>query len=429
MSEARRRGKFARFFGASILIQGLLSAANLLVGLLLIRRTSDLDYSYYVLVSNAILLLTSLQYAYAYPSLIYSITSDSGTAKTRGDFMGGLCRELRTVLLVVVAALAAAATIGRVAGLIGGELYAIAIVAIAAGAFGLYRELFRMVLMARRGQEILLRGDVVYVVILVASAAAATLYPHPAIWAILGLGLAAFAAGRWLKGAAFRQEPWNMQGRRGLLRDISAVGAWATAGAAGYWAFSQGYNYMVAGVLSIPAVASIAATRILIMPVNLLSLGIGNVMLPTVSGWLQRIDTRTVMFRQVMVMIGLSIAAGVYLLLLWLFRDWIFANLLKKSFADRDHLLLVWFVVAIFMVFRDQLSYLLMARARFRETSILTMASAVISLLTGFLLIRSMGAVGSLLGLLLGEVVNVLGIIVLCQVEIRRNPHPGAPTA
>lgn len=429
MIDVKRRGMFVRFFSASILIQGLLSAANLCVGLLLIRRTSDIDYSYYVLVSNAILLLTSLQYAYAYPSLIYCVTSDSGNASTRGEFVGGLYREQRTILLICVIALAGMAAIARVFGFIGDEVFLVMLAGIVTSAFALYRELFRMVLLAHRGQNTLVRGDFIYVVLLIAGAAVATLTAHPAIWAIATLALAAYLAGLWLKRAVYRYEPWNIHGRRGLLREIFAVGAWATAGAASHWAFSQGYNYLVAGVLSVPAVASIAATRILIMPVNLLSLGIGNVMLPTVSGWLQRIGARVVMYRLVGVTIGLTLVSAVYLLLLWIFRDWIFAAVLKKSFANRDQLLLVWFAIAIVMVFRDQLSYLLIAKARFRSTSILVMFCAAVSLLAGLFLMRSVGAVGALFGLLLGEVANVLGVIVLCVIEIRKNPLPGEATA
>jgi len=202
MSDARRGG-ILRFFSASILIQGVLSAANLCVGLLLIRRTSDLDYSYYVLVSNAILLLSVLQYAYSYPSMIYAITSDSGTAATRGDFVGGMYREQRTLLMVAIGVLATAATLSRLLGVIGNELY-------------------------------------------------------------------------------------------------------------------------------------------------------------------------------------------------------------------------------IAMVLRDQLGYLLMARARFRATSFLTMSCAALSLLASFFLMRSIGAVGSLLGLLLGETCNVLGIFALCILETRRYPSAGS---
>lgn len=425
MSDVKRHG-ILRFFSASILIQGVLSAANLCVGLLLIRRTSDVDYSYYVLVTNAILLLTMLQYAYAYPSMVYCITSDSGTPATRGDFVGGMYREQRTLQLGCVAVLAFAAAIARLFGVIGSEVFVIMLVGIAASAIALYREFFRMVLLAHRGQSTLLRADVIYALLLITGAAAATLLAHPAIWAITAVTLAAFLAGRWLKRAVYKYEAWNIHGRRGLLREIFAVGAWATAGAASHWAFTQGYNYLVAGVLSVASVASIAATRTLIMPVNLISLGIGNVMLPTATRWLQRIPTRTVMYRLVCVGAGLVVVSAVYMLLLWVFRDWIFRVVLKKNFANRDHLLLAWFAIGIAMVLRDQVSYLLMARARFRAMSYLTMVCAVLSLLASFFLMRALGAVGGLLGLFVGEACNVMGIIGLCVLEIRRDPSPGS---
>jgi O-antigen/teichoic acid export membrane protein len=335
-------------------------------------------------------------------------------------------RELRTLLLACAAVLAGAAVIGRLFGVIGSELLVIILVGIAASAIGLYREFFRMVLLAHRGQGTLLRGDLIYAVLLIGGAAAATFFPYPAIWAITAVTLAAFIAGRWLKRAVYQYEAWNIHGRRGLLREIFAVGAWATAGAGSHWAFTQGYNYLVAGVLSVASVASLAATRTLIMPINLLSLGIGNVMLPTATGWLQRIPTVKVLYRLMSVGAGLVVLSAVYMLMVWVFRDWIFTVVLKKHFENRDQLLLAWFAIGMVMVLRDQLSYLLMARARFRATSFLTMTCAVLSLLASFFLMRSIGVVGGLLGLLLGEICNVIGIISLCVVEIRRNPSSGS---
>ena len=56
-----KRGVFIRMFSSALASQALLSATSFLVGLLLIRRTTDLQYGYYILVAGAILLATSLQ--------------------------------------------------------------------------------------------------------------------------------------------------------------------------------------------------------------------------------------------------------------------------------------------------------------------------------------------------------------------------------
>ena len=74
MSSDARGSQTIRTFGTGLLIQGLLSGANFLVGLILIRRTNDLQYSYYVLATNALLLLTALQTSFIQPYIVSSIT-------------------------------------------------------------------------------------------------------------------------------------------------------------------------------------------------------------------------------------------------------------------------------------------------------------------------------------------------------------------
>ena len=57
-------------FSSAVVDQAVLSAANLLVGVLLIRRSTDLEYGWYVLVWNALLLLTALQNAFIGPPMV-----------------------------------------------------------------------------------------------------------------------------------------------------------------------------------------------------------------------------------------------------------------------------------------------------------------------------------------------------------------------
>ena len=57
----RKGGVFVRMFGSAILTQAMLSAASLLVGLILIRETTVVQYGYYILIINGVALLTGLQ--------------------------------------------------------------------------------------------------------------------------------------------------------------------------------------------------------------------------------------------------------------------------------------------------------------------------------------------------------------------------------
>jgi O-antigen/teichoic acid export membrane protein len=185
------------------------------------------------------------------------------------------------------------------------------------------------------------------------------------------------------------------------------------AGGAIHWTFSQGYMYLAAGTLDLTAVAAIAATRLLLMPVNLLSSGIGTMMLPLTAGWLHHRGSAFALRRLSLFALGLASAALCYFAMLWLTRDWIFTAVLQKQFPHQDALLLLWGLAFLPMVIRDQLLYLLVARQRFRQLTSLAFVGAVISLLAGYVGMVQFGVLGAPLGVLVGELINLAGILVL----------------
>ena len=105
--------------------------------------------------------------------------------------------------------------------------------------------------------------------------------------------------------------------------------------------------------------------------------------------------------------------------LFWPLRDFIFTRILHKSFAQRDLLLVVWWLASIAMVTRDQFGNFLLARARYRSLTGLTVTSAVIALTVTCIMIGRIGAAGAAIGVLVGEVTNVLGLITLSRLEVR----------
>jgi O-antigen/teichoic acid export membrane protein len=233
--------------------------------------------------------------------------------------------------------------------------------------------------------------------------------------------VAACIGGLVLAWSLWRHEAWNIDGARGILLEIAPLATWSAAGAAIHWTFSQGYNYLVAGTLSVSAVAAIAGTRLLMMPINLLSTGIGTLMLPTTAGWLLQHPPRRVFRRLLLFTGGIALLAVIYIGIMWLMRDWIFTHVLKKTFAQRDLLLQFWSVIFVLMVCRDQLLYMLVARGRFRTLAALTLASALLSLTVSFVCMRHVGVIGALIGILAGELVNVAGITIFSYRESRHD--------
>jgi O-antigen/teichoic acid export membrane protein len=408
---SQRRFAVARLVGSAVVSQALLSAANFIISLILIRSTSDIQYSYFILASNAILLLISLQNAFFNPPL--AIRMSRLDRLGRGELVGGLYREQRRIL-PIAAVLALCTTVGLWSG---GALNAntgpLVLITIVATLTILHREYFRMVLFAYRRTFDVLRADICYVLLAVFGATCAVWTHAPEVATIFALCIAALASGVWLSRTLHRHEPWNFKAKQHILREIAPLAVWSTTGAAIHWTFSQGYIYLVVAALNVPAVAAIAATRLLLMPVNLLSAGVGSVMLPLSAQWLHQRGARPVWHRLQILALGLAVTTLCYFCALWFLRDWIFSVVLKKEFVQRDELLLLWGAIFFLTTVRDQLGYLLAAQGRFRGLTLLTLGSAIASLAISYHEMLRVGVTGALIGILVGELINVAGIVIL----------------
>lgn len=422
MIDIRRHGFFVRMFSSAILMQALLSGANFLVGMLLIRHTTNAQYGYYVLISISIILMTALQNAYIQPSLVIRLTRAADNPQERRDFVGSLYRDQRA-LLPFLAVICIAVALGfRMLKVIDSGLLWVVIAGACAVTVTLFREFFRMVLLAYRRPNDVLRGDALFVVVLVLGAFIAVRLPFPAAATAAALAVAAVIGGGFQRRSLRKHEAWNADSHSGALKEIYSTGAWAVVGAGIHWSFTQGYNYLVVGVLDVNAVAAIAATRLLMMPVNLISTGVATFMFPTVAGWLSQHRISVVLRRMFIFAAGLVLLALIYLVVLWFLRDWIFTTILKKHFEDRDTLLVLWSVICITMVLRDHLAYTLIAHARFRQMSALAAVCAILALSISYVAMKHYGQPGALMGILTGEGLSVIGIIVMALHDARHNP-------
>jgi len=411
MNSLRGARGLLRMFSSAVISQALLSAASLIVGLILIRRSTDLQYGYYILAVNSLMLLTSLQNSFFLPALVNRLARLDRSG--RSDTVGGFFRVQRSILPFASAGVAAITCVLWAAGVLDVHSAPLILAVTGTALLTLNREFFRMTLLAYRRPLDVLKSDMIYVVVLIPAVLLATWSPVPALSAILGIGAAALIGGLLLAKALRRHEPWNIAGDPGILRRIAPLALWSTAGATIHWSFSQGYAYLVAATLDVSAVAAVAATRLLMMPINLLSTGLGALLLPMAAAWMAAHGAPTVLRRLSLMSAAMAVLALCYFAVLWPFRDWVFTNLMKKSFAERDPLLLLWFAAFLAMIVRDQMIFLLVVRTRFRVLTAITAASAALSLSVSFWGIRHFGQIGAPLGVLLGELVSVAGIVIL----------------
>jgi O-antigen/teichoic acid export membrane protein len=411
------RVAIARIFGGAVASQGLLSAVNLLTGLILIRRTSQEQYGFYVLIAAAAPLLVQLQNPLIAPLLTTRVTVADD--KERKDYVGGLLREQRQLLAIVAAVTLLACCLVWFAGVVRPQIAVILIAGVLASMASLFRDFVRLILVTYRRPYDVLRADAVFAVLFVGGVWLATLSSTPAALAALAMAFGAVVGGLQVYRALWRHDPWNTPGARGAFANSVAVGVWSAVGAVIHWAFNQGYTYIVAARLDVSAVASIAATRLLLSPLGVFSLGISSLMFPTATLWLQHHGLRGLLRRVLMFALGMSCISIAYVAVMWTMRDWVFLHVLKRDYVQRDLLLAIWSAIFCCTVIRDQVIYLQMARGHWKRLAALTLFCAVLGLTVTFVAIGRFGAAGGLVGLLAGEIAHVIGVILLAVRDMR----------
>jgi O-antigen/teichoic acid export membrane protein len=424
------RGAFARIFGGAVISQALLSIINLLTGLILIRRTPQAQYGYYVLVAAGVPLLAQLQNQLVAPLLTSRVTIAGD--EERKNYVGGLLREQHRLVLIVAAVSVLVCCLAWLGGAVRPQTAAILVAGVIAAVATMFREFIRMVLVSYRRPYDILRADVVYATLFVGGVWFSTLTGTPAALSALAMAGAAVVGGLLLSRSLWRHDPWNPQGSPGAFAKSVLLGTWAATGAVIHWLFSQGYTYIVAARLDVTAVAAIAATRLLLSPLGVFSLGISSVMFATSTLWLKHHGSRGLLRRLLLFALGMSCAALAYVAVMWTMRDWIFLHILKRDYPQRDLLLGMWSLVFFCTVIRDQVIFLMIAKGHFKRLAGLTLFCAVLGLSVTFFSIRRFGVAGGLLGLLAGEIANVVGVLVLTVHDMRAGvsrPNPlGLPS-
>ena len=83
--------------------------------------------------------------------------------------------------------------------------------------------------------------------------------------------------------------------------------------------------------------------------------------------------------------------------------------------------------VAVVAVVRDQLVFLPVARQRFRVLTAQTSLCALLALVVSYFGMQHLGVSGALLGILAGELLNIVGLVRLSLREVRLDARPVEP--
>jgi O-antigen/teichoic acid export membrane protein len=403
-------------YGFAVFDQVVLSLTNFLVGFALIRYASDHDYALYVLVQSTLLLVVSVHNSYLTGPV--AVLTPKMADDERWQTIGSVKRVQRRVLRVVALPLVLLPLLGYMTGILDGLLASVMVAGIFAVWAGLRREYLRSVLMMYFRPHTLLSADAVYAVTLLVGVSAAIFIGKDIV---VGATCALVIAG-WAGAAAAHRSlaegsssGWHESSTVTIWPQIHSLGFWSLVGAAIWWVLGQSYSYFLATGLDLTAVADVNATRLLLMPAIALAIGVASLLTPTAAKWYTQIGIHRLVRRLLMFLVAVGLLEITYFFAIWLGRDWLVIGILHKHIHDLDRLLILWSAVALVGLCRDVLQSALVALGRYKSLAWQVGVSAAVAVVVMWYGLGRWGAPGVLVGMIVGELINVTGIILLLR--------------
>jgi O-antigen/teichoic acid export membrane protein len=412
------RGGLLRQFSTTVIDQVVLSGANFIVGLLLIRQTSDTDYGMFVLVQSAITLLISGQTSWLSSPL--AVLAPAKAPALKRLMIGAVESSQRRFLRRASALALVVPVLGYFLHLWTGLESMVVAFGIAACWTALQREYLRGVLLIYGRPESMLRADLINVGVLLTGALIAVYGPRPAVlWAVAALIVSALAGSATARRSLTKDPGFETGDSTPFWKEMRPLAVWATVGAMTYWIYNQSYNYVLASRINLTAVADVNAARLLLMPTIVLTVGIKTLLVPTAASWLAESSVGRLIRRLLLFATGIALIDVVYCVFLWIFRDLLSHDLMHKTIGNRDMLLVLWAILSLIALYRDLLQTGLFALRQFRSLAGVTALSATFSLTIMWFGLKSWGPAAALIGQVAGETINLGGVIVLLAMAYR----------
>lgn len=421
------RNRVLRLFSAAIGDQMMLSAASFAVGLLLVRFTSDADYALYVLLQTALLLVVSI-----HSSLVGNPLAILSGSRTPADAQSLIStvrrRESRLLWPIFLLALLIPA-VGFLAGLLPTSMAVFIALGILAAWATVRRDFTRNVLLIYARPRALLVTDVVYVLVLLGGILwAAFGFGPPAAWVAVALMLAAWACAAVGHRILAADPGWAATEVGSAWREMRSLGIWALTGSVIYWIFSRSYNYILVTRLNLTAVADVNAIRLMVMPAIMVAVGLQSVLTPLAAAWKSEVGLDRLVHRLLRILLVVAALDVTYFAALWPFRAWVTHDVFHKDIGNRDLLLVLWASFALVALARDVLAPAVYALGRLKWLAVQIGFCALIALSIMWFGIPRWGTAAALAALLIGELLNLAGIVYLvrkAQRDLRRAGAPG----
>jgi len=414
-----------KLFSSAILDQMVLSGANFVIGIMLIRYATDHDYALYVLVQSAVLLTISLHNSWLTGPL--AILTPRLGPDERWRTLGSVKLIQRRVLRWIALPLFIVPLLGYFTGMLNGTLAAVVAIGILAGWVSLRREYLRSVLLMYSRTHSLLGADAVYAGSLLLGVLASLLLIKPVVIGAASAIVLASLAGAAMGHRSLAVAPgWKEPGAVTIWPGIRSLGFWSLIGASTYWFLGQSFNYVLASRVDLKAVADINAARLLLMPVILLTAGVSSLLTPSAATWYTEIGLHKLVRRLWRFLLLVGFLEATYFICVWSSRDWLFVDILHKTIQDRERLLMLWAGVAFVALFRDIFQCALMATGQFKSLAWQVGIGTAVAMPIMWFGIAWWGVAATLIGQIVGELINLAGIVLALRKTMRQADHAEA---
>lgn len=387
--------------GIAALDQGMLSLINLSVQILLIKTVIKSDYGYYSLALSVIMYLMSFQNAVVNTPITVSIAGK--TKEVKDKYISSIFSGQIIALIILGLAGLFIVFILYSLGLSAEE--SLIASSLCVGSFGvLNREFLRSYFFAEEEPLRVLKLDFYYGLIYAGLILVSYLLigiSVPLIIFFMGLasGFDSLILNKRLK---FN---FNLQSiKEGYLENWQ-ISKWSLIGITVTHLQGYSYLYVVGGLLGSNAVADVSASRLLLLPIGLITNGWGNVIRP--YGAKLREQNQLKKFFKNLVLAGVSFPVLILIIsiLLYFSSEFLLNNIFTSEYQSVFDYLFYWALLFSVGFLRANASYGLQVVKKFRSLALFNGATMIFTITLAFILTSQFQIKGALVASLCGEII------------------------
>lgn len=385
--------------GIAAIDQGMLSLINLGVQVLLIKTVVKSEYGYYSLALSVIMYLMSFQNAVVNTPITVSIAGK--TKEVKNKYISSIFSGQIIALIILGLAGLFIVFILYNFGLSTEESLIASSLCI--GSFGvLNREFLRSYFFAEEEPIKVLKLDFYYAAIysgLILMSYLLIGISVPLIIFFMGLasGFDSLILNKRLKF------DFNLRSIKESYLENWQISKWSLIGITVTHLQGYSYLYVIGGLLNSNAVAEVSASRLLLLPVGLITNGWGNVIRP--YGAKLREQNQLKKFFKNLVLAGVSFPMLILLIsiLLYFSSEFLLKNIFTKDYQTVFDYLFYWAVLFSVGFLRANASYGLQVVKRFKSLALFNGATMIITIILAFVLTIQFQIEGALMASIFGE--------------------------